>query len=195
MAEIILRVELMRAVLDIINETYVDLPRDDRTRLSLVQIRPRSGEFSKVALSCSVAPNDPSNPENWYDEEIASPGKQYNLYQGARYLEMGLNQYYNLRFTVDFNFFFMRQGISKEESLESAEIVFARIHQALLLAGEDQAGRFSSLYHSDSFGMKLARGGAARCLKRKELRPGGSVKKPLYKGRMWLQFESLLEGD
>lgn len=187
----ILHVNLMHAVLNIINETYTGLPAEDPSRLELVEIRPRSGDFSKVTLSCSIAPNDPADPTNWIDEELAWPGNLFN--NGVRQIEMGGGQYFNKRYTVDFNFFFMREGIGREQSIEIAELIFARIHSALVAAGRNQGGEFETLFIQDDLGFSLARTGAARSVKRMQLRPGGSSKKTLYKGKMWLQFETYIE--
>jgi len=186
-----LATEIMRVLLDLVHESYADLPRDDRSRLELVEIRPKSGKFSRVKLSCSISPNDPADPDSWLDEEITSPGKEYNAYSATQFIEMGLGQYYNFRYTIDFTFFFMNAKMSREESLEVAQLILVRIHQAVLQAGERVGGAFGVLHKSDDFGFKLVRGGNA--VKKRQLRPGGSDKKPLYRGKMWLQFETYIE--
>lgn len=187
----VLSTNIIYALLDIIHETHAGLPRDDKSRLELVEIRPRSGTFSKVKLSCSIAPNDPADPSYWLDEEASWPGDAYNAYPTRDFIEMGLNQRFNMRFSIDFTMFFMNARVGRDEALRTAQLIFARLHQAILAAGERRGGKFGPLYRADDYGFSLVRGNNA--VKKRQLRPGGSDKKPLYKGRMWLQFECLIE--
>jgi len=188
---VVLETELMQTILDIIQEEHSGLPRDDKSKLSLTEIRPRSSEFSKVALSCSIAPNDPSDPDKWLDEEMTNPGAAYNAYPGKQYTELGIGQFYNTRFTIDFNLFFQNLDADKIEALESAQLIFKRIHHAIIREGDVRNGKFARLRKADDFGHHLVRSNNA--VKKKQLRPGGSGKKTLYKGKMWLQFETYFD--
>lgn len=188
----------MRIILDIVHEDFTGDPREDRNKLELVEIRPRTGSFSRVSLSASISPNDPAKPDEWHDEEASrsSGSGDYNEYNFTDYKETGLGQFMNLRFTVDFNMNFTKfdftEGREKRaEALEIAKTIFARIHYNLLLAGEHLGGKFTPLYQADDFGFRMIRSG--NCIKRRVLRPGGSDRQPIFKGKMWLQFETYLE--
>lgn len=190
MTDDILVIELMQAVLDVINQTVTGLERDNPERLRLVEIRPRAEEFADLSLSCSVSHNDPAAPEQWNDEEQAAPGSDYNYFSGVRHLELGNNQPLNVRFTVDFTLFFQDLGLSSDRAIKAAEHIMARIHHRFLIEGQ-QRGRFKPMFHGDKFGHKLIN--ANRCVKRMRMLPRGSDEETFLKGKMWLQFETLFE--
>jgi|GEM_PF-3343059 len=194
----ILDLEIMNIVLDIVHEDFTGDAREDRTKLELVEIRPRDGQFSRVSLSASISPNDPAKPDEWHDEEASrsSGSGDYNEYNFTDYKESGLGQFFNLRFSVDFNMNFTKFDFSpgadkRTEALEIAKTVFVRTHRAMLDAGERHQGKFRPLYAADEFGFRLVRAG--NCVKHRVLRPGGSDRQPIFKGKMWLQFETYLE--
>ena len=190
MTKDILVIELMQAILDIINMTMTGLKRDDPTRLRLVEMRPRAEEFADLLLSCSVTHNDISSTEQWNDEEQAAPGSDYNYFSGVRHLELGNNQPLNIRFTVDFTLFFSELGLNSDKAIRAAEEIVARIHHRFLIEGQ-QRGRFGQLYTGHRYGHKLVN--ANRCVKRMRMLPRGSDEETFLKGKMWLQFETLYE--
>jgi hypothetical protein len=181
----------MYTVLDIIHETYTGLPREDSSRLDLVEIRPKSEEFADVPLSASVSPNDPADEDGWRDAEIASPGAQYNQYDSAKYIEMGLGQYFNLRYTVDFTFFFKQRGANRDQSLVTSQLILRRIHAAIVRESDVRKGKLAKLRQKDDLGFHLVRGSNA--VKATRMLPRGSRDETLYRGKMWLQFEAFLE--
>jgi hypothetical protein len=186
----VLVIEIMQTVLDIIHQTVTGLERDDPTRLRLVELRPRAEEFADVSLSCTISHNDPDDWDKWNDEEAAAPGSAYVYYSGKRHLETGLNQPMNLRFTVDFVLFFQDLGLTSEKAIKAAEIIMARIHHAILWEGQHR-GRFGPLHRGDDFGHKVVN--ATRAVKRMRMLPQGSDEETFFKGKMWLQFETLYE--
>ena len=106
-------------------------------------------------------------------------------------METGLDQYYNLRFTIDFTMFLLDIGVKGDEAYEITETILERLHFAILNEGSRRGGAFSKLFTTDEFGHKLIN--ANRAVKKRHARPGGSAKKTLYKARMWLQFEAYIE--
>lgn len=187
----LLSINLMYVILDIVNQTYTGLPLEDDSRLDLVEIRPRSEEFADVPLSVSISPNDPADSTGWMHTEITSPGAEYNKYEGTKFVELGLGQPWNYRYTVDFTFFFQERGFSREKALEVAMLILARIHQAVILEGENGRGKIAQLRRGDDLGFHLVRGSNA--VKRYYVVPRGSRDETLYRGKMWLQFEAYLE--
>jgi len=187
----VLVIETMKTILDVIHQTYTGLERDDPTRLRLVELRPRDEGFADAALSCVVSHNDPDNWDKWNDEEAAAPGSDYAYYSGKRHLETGLNQPLNIRFTVEFTLFFQDIGVASDKAVTAAETILARIHYAFLVEGQIQKGKFGPLYHGDDFGHKIVN--ATRCVKRMRMLPQGSDEETFFKGKMWLQFETLYE--
>jgi len=186
----LLILDLMQTVLDIIHLTVTGLERDDPTRLRLVEMRPRDEGFADALLSCSISHNDPDNIEEWNDEEAVWPGNDYN--NTRRYLEIGgLNQYFNLRFTVDFVLFFQELGLTSDAATRAAEMIMARIHHQMLIEGQKRKGRFAPFFRADDFGQMLVN--ATRSVKRMRMLPQGSDEETFFKGKMWLQFETIYE--
>ncbi|MCP4709971.1 MAG: hypothetical protein GY869_15210 [Planctomycetes bacterium] len=192
-----LSVELMYAILDIINQTLTGLERDDPTLLRLVEIRPRSEEFADVVLSCSVSPNDPDDPGGWLNEEAAWPGNVYNPDASRSPIEMTSGQWVNFRYTVDFTLFYQdfETPLSPEEAMVASQTILTRIHSAIIVDGEAQAGksRFAELHRGDPWGNKLV--WANKAVKKSNMLPRGSAEEAFYKGKMWLQFGVYMEPE
>jgi hypothetical protein len=188
-----LAVQIIRVLLDIIHETHTGLEREDRSRLELIEIRPRSEEFADVPLSCSISPNDPADPIFWVDEEPVPPGQKYNTYPVAAAQEMGLGQYFNLRYTIDFTLFFQDLNVSRDEALIASQKILSRIHRAIIEEGAKRGGKLAALRRGDEFGHKLVR--ATNAVKRRLMLPRGAKEETFYKGKLWLQFETYFEPD
>ncbi len=185
---------LIQILLNIIHQESTGLDRDDPTRLRLIEVQPRSEEFADLILSCSISPNDPDNPDDWLDEEIVSPGNKYNIQGSKSYLEIGgSGQFFNLRFTASFTLFFQDLGIDPDVALESSRLIMARIHRAVLREGSSRRGAFSSAYRTDDFGVRLTN--ASRAVKKRVMLPRGSSDEAFYKGKMYFQFEVLLDPE
>lgn len=187
-----LSIKLMQAVVDIINEQQAGLPKNDPTRLRLVEIGPKSEEFADSGLSCYVCPNDPDDPDGWTDDEITEPGRNYNAHSNKTMLELSGGHYINLRFTIFFTLFYNDLGVSRQVAFESSRVMFDRIHRAIFEAGLKPDGVFRPLYRSDDFGCHLVR--AMNAVKKRRLIPAGSDQETFYRGKMWLQFEVYMEG-
>lgn len=186
----ILPLEIMQTVLVIVQGLMADKSDADPTRLRLIELRPKAEEFADLILSCSISHNDPENPSDWNDEEIP-PLMGDNYQTGRTYLELGLNQPWNLRFTIEFVLFYQDLGVSSKVAIKSAEQIIAEIGLALYQAGISREGAFRPLFGSDSYGMRLT--SASRCVKRVRILPQGSDEETFFKCKMWLQFEALRE--
>jgi hypothetical protein len=187
-----LSINLMQAVVDIINEQQQGLAKSDPTRLRLVEIAPRSESFADAALSCYVCPNDPDDPDGWVDEEITEPGRKYNAYSDQSMLELSGGHYFNLRFTIFFTLFYNDLGISRKKAFEASRVMFDRIQRAIFEAGLKPGGQFAQLFRGDDYGCHLVR--AMNAVKKRRLIPAGAEEDTFYKGKMWLQFEAYMEG-
>jgi hypothetical protein len=187
-----LSINLMQTIVDIINEQQKGLPKNDPSRLRLVEIAPRSENFADAALSCYVCPNDPDDPDGWADEEITEPGKKYNAYSDKSMLEMSGGHYFNLRFTIFFTLFYNELGISRKKAFEASRVMLDRIQRAIFDAGLKPDGAFGKLRRGDEYGCHLVR--AMNAVKKRRLIPAGSEEESFYKGKMWLQFEVYMEG-
>ena len=188
-----LAVMIMETLLKVVQITVDDLADDDPSRLRLVELKPRAEEFADLGLSCSISHNDSDDQEQWNDEEAAAPGSQYAYYSGKRHLELGLNQPWNMRFTIDFQLFYQELGIDTIEALAAAELMIARIHHAFALLGESRNNIFGPLYKGDYTGNKLI--DATRSVKRSRVITQGSDEETFLKAKMWLQFTTLLEPE
>lgn len=187
-----LSINLMQAVVDIINEQQKNLPKKDPTQLRLVEIAPRSEEFADSGLSCYICPNDPDDPDGWADEEVTAPGRAYNAYSDRSMLELSGGHYFNLRFTIFFTLFYNDLGITRQKAFEASRVMLDRIQRAIFEAGLKPDGPFARLFRGDDYGCHLIR--AMNAVKKRRLIPAGSDAETFYKGKMWLQFEVYMEG-
>jgi hypothetical protein len=184
---------LMRTLVEIINQQQAGLEKKDPTRLRLIEIAPRSEEFADSGLSCYICPNDPDEPDGWTDEEITEPGKKYNTTSAANVIESGGGQFYNLRFTIFFTLFYNDLGgVDRQKAFESSRIMLDRVHRAIFEAGLVTGGPFGQLQHKDDSKFHLHSFNNA--VKKRRLIPAGSDTEPFYRGKMWLQFEVYMEG-
>lgn len=186
----VLALQIMETVLSVINDLMKDKEDSDPTRLRLVELRPKAEEFADLILSCSISHNDPENPGDWNDEELP-PLMGDNYQPGRVFLELGQNQAWNLRFTIDFTLFYQDLGVSSKVAVTSTETMIAEIGHALFVAGSIPRGRFRPLFGADDYGMRLTN--ASRCVKRVRILPQGSDEETFFKAKMWLQFEALRE--
>ena len=180
----------METVLQVINGLMDNKDDSDPTRLRLVELRPKAEEFADLILSCSISHNDPDNPNDWNDEEIP-PLMGDNYQPGRLFLELGQNQAWNLRFTVDFTLFYQDLGVSSKVAIQSSEAMLAEISHALFMAGITREGAFRPLFGADQYGLRVIN--ASRCVKRIRILPQGSDEETFFKAKLWLQFEALRE--
>jgi hypothetical protein len=191
--ETVISTMIIEALLQIIRATHpgtLNEPVDEHSQLDLVEIRPKSEGFADVPLSCSISPNDPADSEGWVDEEnIAQSSFRYNPWSGSAFKEMGSGQFFNIRFIVDFTLFFQEMGLSRDEAMQAANLILARIHRAIQLAGSERKGALIGL--RDSFGTHLINPNNA--VKKRRMLPRGSDEETFYKGKLWLQFDVWME--
>ena len=188
-------VTIMGVLVALIESTVTDLPPEDISKLRLIEIRPKSEEFADMKLSCSIQ-HTGLMADNWDDVEIASPGRAYNLYSGSPYIDNGGNQFFNLRFTVDFTLFFqeLRSQVDRDQATISTELMLARIHHRIQNEGwAGGKGMFAPCYQYDSFKSRIIN--ANRAVKKKHISPRGSKHETFYKAKMYLQFEAEYEVD
>lgn len=176
---------IMQATLDLIRQVQQNLEQDDPTRLRLIEPRPRSEEFADVYLSCSISSNDPDDPGAWVSEQILRWPTQQGLNSpedsGRNFNELGGGVGYNLRFVLDFQFFYNELGTPRDVALQAASIILTRIQAAIV--------RDRSVYRKikDDFGNRMVRWDKA--VVKRELRPAGSNEETFLKGKLWLEFQ------
>jgi len=182
---------IMQAILNIINLEMTGLENNDPTKLRLVEIVPKSENFDKYKLTCTISPNDPSDPGAWKSEEVTKWPKQQSQYvndYGRNFNEISGGQGYTLAFTVNLDLYYQRMGLTNEQVMEATMIILAKIRTAIL----NDAWRHKQLTGlKDDFGGSVV--SSDKAVKDFEVTPRGGKSSAFTRAKMRLAIEVYYE--